>query len=355
MNMSVAFQRLYNQRITRPGSREPADIVARLGAVQAQEYAAAKWALGLRMSHRVTDEEIERAFDQGRILRTHVMRPTWHFVSPSDIHWMLELTAPRVHRALAYARRYYGLEAAMCTRATRVFERALDGGRCLTRAELGAYLARARLPVNGIRLALLTIYAELERVICSGPRRGKQLTYALLPERASRRTHLTREEAVAELTQRYFTSHGPATIRDFVWWSGLTTADAKRGLEANRGRQEMIDGLTYWTVGRASRRPHGGAVHDVHLLPIYDEYLVAYRDLDAVPRNAGSRGTLQQALIAGGQVAGTWKAGRTADRLVVHVTAARRLTDRERRALEETATRYGRFLATPVSVRSVRP
>ena len=348
MHTQIAGQRLDNQRISRPGSRDPEEIVGWFGAVQAQEYTGAKWALGLRMPDSATDAAIERAFNDGRILRTHVMRPTWHFVGASDIHWMLELTAPRVQRALAYTYRQFGLDAATRVRATRVIERALSRAEHLTRIELGAHLARAGLVLKGVGLALVTVHAELERVICSGARRGKQSTYALLAKRAPHPKRLSRDEAVAELTERYFRSHGPATIRDFVWWSGLTVADARRGLEIRRGRHEAIDGRTYWTVGRprASRTRRG----TVHLLPVYDEYLVAYRDLDAVPRARESRGTLQQAVIAGGQVAGTWRAVLKGHELVVHVTTLRRLTIVERRALAEPAARYGRFLGTPVSI-----
>jgi Winged helix DNA-binding domain len=350
----IAERRLLNQGITRAKCREPAEVVAWLGAVQAQEYAAARWALALRMREGTTDAEIERAFDEGRILRTHVMRPTWHFVTPADIRWMLELTAPRVHRAMAYYRRQLGLDAAILTRTTAVFERALGDGEYLTRTELGALLDRPDLVAKGVRLALLTMSAELEGVICSGPRRGKQFTYALLAERAPR-ARLSRDEALAELTRRYFTSHGPATIRDFLWWSGLTTADARRGLEMNRARHEVVEGRTYWSLGGTTaggtRRP------TVHLLPVYDEYFVAYRDREAVPHGppaieSRSRGsvTFQHVLVIGGQVAGTWKTVRNPKRLVVDVIPLRRLTGPERRALAETAARYGRFLDVPVSL-----
>lgn len=316
--------------------------------MQAQEYPAAKWAIALRGRSHSTSAEIGRAFDEGRLLRTHVMRPTWHFVTPADIHWMLELTAPRVHKALAYANRYYELDAAMRSSATRIFERALAGGQHLTRAELGTHLARARNAATGVRLGLLTIYAELEGVICSGPRRGKQFTYALLAERVPPTSRLSRDEAIAELTKRYFRSHGPATIRDFVWWSGLTSADARRGLEIINGRHDVVDGLTYWRVGQA--RARGARGRDVHLLPIYDEYLVAYRDLEAVPRNAFSRGILREAVIMAGQVAGTWKFMRNADGCGVAVTPNRRFSKAERRGLAEAVARYGGFLETPVSL-----
>ena len=316
--------------------------------MQAQEISAAKWALGLRMRDGATDQEIDRALDDGRIVRTHLMRPTWHFVAAGDIHWMLALTAPRVRRALAFAHRYYELDAATCARATKIIGRALDGGDSLTRAELGAHLARAKVVAKGPRLAMLAIHAELDGLICSGPRRGKLQTYALLSSRVPTGTRLSRDEALAELTRRYFRSHGPATIRDFVWWSGLTTVDAKRGLEIAAGEQQAIGTCTYWTVGArpVARKPEPA----VHLLPIYDEYLVAYRDHHAVPRRMGSGGRLEQAVVVAGQVAGTWKAVARPGGVAVEVAPQRTLRRPQRRAIADAADRYGNFLETPVSV-----
>jgi hypothetical protein len=276
------------------------------------------------------------------------MRPTWHFVAASDIHWMLQLTAPRVHQALGFANRYYELDAAMRTRAATIIERALSGGESLTRAELGARLARAGIAASGPRLAMLAIHAELEGVVCSGPSRGKLQTYALLATRVPTVTRLSRDEALADLTRRYFRSHGPATIRDFVWWSGLTTADATRGLEIVGGERQPIGACTYWAVPErpGTRRPKA----TVHLLPIYDEYLVAYRDLQAVPRQSGSGGILEQAIVVAGQIAGTWKPAAQSDGVSVEVRAQRALTRHEWRGLTDAAARYGRFLQTPVSV-----
>jgi len=355
VNGAIAGQRLHNQCVTGRAYRRPADVVAWLGAVQAQEYPAARWALALRMSDGTTDAGIERAFDEGLILRTHVMRPTWHFVTSSDIRWMLELTAPRVHRVMASYTRRLELDAATLTRAATVCERALRDRQYLTRAELGAQLERAGIVAKGTRLALMRMHAELEGVICSGPRQGKQFTYAALAQRAPRAHRLTRDEALATLTGRYFRSHGPATIRDFVWWSGLATTDARRGLEMNRARHEVVDGLTYWSLGT----PHAGGSPrgSIHPLPVYDEYLVAYRDRHAVPHSAPSiissssgTATFQHALVINGQVAGTWKPVRKASGLTVDVIPLRRLTGPERRALAETTARYGRFLAVPVSL-----
>jgi Winged helix DNA-binding domain len=362
----VATQRLINQRLTRPGSRRPEDVVAWLGAVQAQEYAAARWGVGQRMAPS-TDADVRRAVDGGRLLRTHVMRPTWHFVARNDIRWMLELTAPRVGRVMSHYFRRLELDARLRTRAAGIFERVLGDGPHLTRGDLGVHLARGGVAARGLRLAMLTMHAELEGVICSGAYRGRELTYALLADRAPRAPRLAREEALAELTRRFFTSHAPATVRDFVWWSGLTAADAKRGLDINRARHEAIDGRTYWSIRprlrSAVRYPSFGAAAQVFLLPVYDEYLVAYRDRDAVPHGVALKATgpggplpFQNPLVIDGQVAGTWRPVVTsvereasAERVAIKVIA-RPLKKAERRALAEAAARYGRFLDAPVTL-----
>jgi winged helix DNA-binding protein len=355
MSGSIAGQRLRNQRIAGDGLRRPADVVAWLGAVQAQEYEPATWGLGLRMRDGAAATDIRRAFDQGRILRTHVMRPTWHFVTPAAIHWLLALTAPRVHRILSSYNRRHELDAATLVRGTSVIERALRDRQSLTRTELGEQLTRRGLRLDGIRLGNLLMYAELEAVICSGPRRGNQSTYALLADRAPKARRLSRDEALGALSRCYFRSHGPATTRDFAWWSGLTVADARRGLEMNRARREEIDGHTYWTLGPV-RRP-ATRTDLVHLLPIYDEYLVAYRDRAAVPHGSalvtpgsGMRVAFRHALVIAGQVAGTWHVTRSPRGIAIDATPSRQLTASERRALARAAARYEAFVGAPVEL-----
>jgi hypothetical protein len=194
------------------------------------------------------------------------------------------------------------------------------------------------------------IEAELAAVVCSGPRRDRQFTYALLATRAANAQLLAGDEALGALVRRYFASHGPATIRDFVWWSGLSTADTKRGLEIVRARQAAVDGHIYWTVG--DRELGSDTSRPVHLLPIYDEYLVAYRDRAAVPHSwqpSGSTVTFRHALIVDGQVAGTWNVARNHAGLAMTISPGRTLTRQERRAMREAVSRYERFLETDVS------
>ena len=351
----IATRRLRNQRITRTGFAAPEQVVDWLGAVQAQEYEPAAWALALRMKGNPVRTDIETAFEEGRVLRTHVMRPTWHFVTPEAIRWLLELTAPRIHRTMATYNRQLELDTATMIRGTKVFERALRDRQYLTRRELGERLRRAGVEASGPRLAHIAMHAELEGVVCSGPRRGRQFTYALVAERAPQARRLERDEALAELARRFLRSHGPATVRDFVWWSGVATADARRGFEACRAASEAVDGLTYWSV-ESSR---AGALRDAaaHLLPIYDEYLVAYRDRAAVPHGpsgiaaeSGQRVIFQHAAIIDGHIAGTWRTFRGSRDVTVTVTPLRRLKRDERRALANAGERYQRFLESPVEV-----
>jgi hypothetical protein len=356
MNAEIAGRRLLNQGISRPRHRRPAEVVAWFGAVQAQEYTPAKWGLGLRMRDGARDADVEEAFARGEILRTHVLRPTWHFVTPTDIRWLLELTGPRVHRIMASYNRRLELDAEIIARGIGVVERVLRDGQYLTRAEIGERLGRAGLAFAGIRLAQFAMHAELDGVVCSGPRKGKQFTYALVAERAPNARRMSRDEALAELVLRYFRSHGPATVRDFVWWSGLTVADTKRGLEMTNARHETVDGRIYWSVDR--RSSDAAPERQAHLLPIYDEYLIAYRDREAVPHAppivsentpaSGRSVVFQHALVIDGQVAGTWRWARTSVRMSVEATLMRTIAARERRTLADLVARFERFQGVPV-------
>ncbi len=344
--------RLRQQRLVGPSFESPEDVVAWMGAVQAQEFGPVRWALGQRMVS-ATDAAIEQAFNDGRLVRTHVLRPTWHFVHPRDIRWMLSISAPRVHTANGFWYRQAGLDSKKLARGATAMARALEGGRHLTRQELATALKAARLPHAGGALACLAMYAELEAVICSGPRRGKQFTYALLDERVPPAASLSADDALAELTRRYFTSHGPATIRDFTWWSGLTVAQAKIGIaRAGDALDRLdIDGYTCWqSADSASARLRTPVVR---LLPIYDEFLIAYRDREWVRAAAATPVTMTpntfvHQLVVDGRVEGSWLPKRTADGVDVRVTAWAPLTTAVRKALRTEADRYGAFLGQPV-------
>src|SRR4051812_26137343 len=225
MGVDVIRERLANQFLTGPGLEGPVDVVRGLGAVQAQDYSGAKWAVGQR-TQSATEADVEGALARGAILRTHVLRPTWHFVLPEDIRWMLELTGPRVSAGMRSPN--LGLTSEIFRRSHAVIEKALAVGTHLTRQELAALLSRARIDTSEQRLVRLMMQAEVDGVICSGARRGKQFTYALLDARAPSVPRIDRDEALSRLATIYFTTRGPASAHDFSWWSGLTVGDAKR-------------------------------------------------------------------------------------------------------------------------------
>jgi hypothetical protein len=351
----IAVQRLHNQGLIGPRYRTPAEVVGWQGAVQAQDYAGAKWAIGQRMAD-VTDAALDQAFDAGAILRTHVLRPTWHFVAPADIRWILALTAPRVHALNAYYYRQLGLDEAIFARRDTLLAAALAGGNYLTREELRVRLHAAGIAAEGLRLAYLIMHAELEACICSGPRRGKQFTYALLDERAPEAQTLDREAALSELVLRYFQSHGPATARDFVWWSGLTVADARGGLEALRGRLtcETIDGKEYWWSPAPPAKP--APEPSAYLLPNYDEGLASYQDRGAVVAGAAAessvtdRSAFPHHVVIDGRLVGRWKRTLAKARVTLALQLFRPLGDAERLALESAVARYGQFLQLPASI-----
>src|SRR5215510_2216208 len=348
---AISLQRLRNQRLIGEPFEKIEDVVRWLTAIQSQDYAGAKWAIGQRVKGILHDDSIDELFNKGRILRTHVMRPTWHFVMPEDIKWMLKLTAPRVNAVSAYYFRKMELDQTVFKRSNAVISRALRGGKQLTRDELGKALTRAKIDANGLRLAYLIIRAELDAVICSGALRGKQFTYALLDERVQHRKALERDEALAELTKRYFTGHGPALLRDFVWWSGLTIADAKAGLEMARPslNQEIVDGNTYCFGALEQRQRIKTPI--VHLLQSYDEYLIAYKDRRASfdPALKGKIGERDNVLFAhivvlNGQVIGGWQRTFNKNEVTIHANLLVKLSKPERLAFEQAAERYCQFL-----------
>jgi Winged helix DNA-binding domain len=353
----IAGRRLRAQRLTGEPFASPVEAVRWLGAMQSQDYAAAKWALGQRC-RRATEAELDRLFDDGAILRTHVMRPTWHFVLPEDVRWLLDLTAPRIRPGLAARHRELGLDDVVIARAGSAFATALDGGRHLTRAELGGVLRAAGISPDGQRLPHLLMQAELDRLIVSGPRHGKQFTYALLEERVPKARVKDRTHAIAELSLRYFRSHGPAQVHDFAWWSGLTVADCRTGiaLAGSALDHQAIEGKDYWFDAKAGpiREARGVA----HLLPNYDEYTVAYRDRGAVvhpdrefePALFAFGSILANLLTIGGLVRGSWR--RTIARGSVRLEIRRlgRLEPAEAAAVERAGRRMGRFLERSVEI-----
>ncbi len=354
--LDIAHRRLRNGGLWAKPFADPKAVVSWFGAVQGQDYEPAKWSLASRCRD-VLDADVDRLIDEGKILRTHALRPTWHFVAPEDIRWIQALTAPRVHVANATPYRNFGIDELLRSRTQDLLERWLGEEGELTRPEIGARLGAEGIEAEGPRLAYILMHAELEAVICNGARRGKQHTYALVARRAPQAVTLDPDEALAELTWRYFSSHGPATIDDFRWWSSLTVADIRRGLDlvGDRLSPQDVAGMTFWSTDRSPFTRSRGPT--VQLLQLLDEYVVGYRSSRYVLDLAGlfkampeGRAFAMWLLFIDGQIAGEWQRKIGTGSVEVEMILGRPLSTREQAAVEAGIASYGRFHRRDVSI-----
>jgi len=362
----IAGSRLSNQHIDLDSSaKSPGDVLASLGAIQAQDYPAALWAIGLRCGDSITKASVEEAIAEREISRTWLMRGTLHFASSHDIHWMLRLFASRLLNTAISRDRHLGLGDDVIKKAEDLFARALKGNRQLTRDEMYKVLEKGGVDIAGPLGYHLLYRAAWDGLICFGAHEGKQPTFELLDERIAKRRELSTRQALAELASRYFTSHGPATIRDYVWWSGLKTSDARAGIEgASPGlASEEIDGKTYYMARKLPGPDKDGG--RVHLLPAYDEYLVGYSDRSAMLGNPGtqrmlrsgqivftrSNGIFLPVVVSDGEVVGTWKRRSEKGGVVVAIRPFVKLDEERMNGAREAAQRYGDFLEVPIATR----
>jgi hypothetical protein len=338
----IAAWRLANQRISMPTCRTPADVVAHLTAMQAQDYRGALWSIGLRMPD-ATAAQVEQAVADRSIVRTWPLRGTLHFVAAADVRWLLNLLAPRTIASSAHRLRWLELDDATLARSRTIVTKALRGPGSLTRSQLYDVLGRARIAPTGQRGIYILWRLSLEGLLCQTARAGTQQSFALLDEWIPTSRTMARDDALAELADRYFRSHGPATVHDFSWWSGLTVADAKVAIEmlSSEFARETIDGSVYITPLDQPTAPAG-----LHLLPGFDEFLLGYKDrsaaldpIDARKVVPGNNGMFMPTIVAAGRVAGIWKSA------TISATPFRPLTQRESRAYRTAATRYARFTA----------
>jgi Winged helix DNA-binding domain len=341
--------RLAAQRISATTFTRPDEVVAWLGAVQAQDYLGALWAVGLRLTAG-REQDIERALADRSIVRTWPMRGTLHFVAAADARWMVELLGPKIVAGAARRFRELDLDASTFARARRVLAGRLEGGKALTRPAVYDVFARAKIPVAGARgLGILWRLAH-ECFVCFGPREGKQQTFVLFDEWLPRAPRFPREEALAELARRYFTSHGPATARDFAWWGGLTLTQARHAVHLARERLEevTIRAATYWFAPPAAPPP--AARLRAYLLPAFDELLVGYADRSAsiapphMARVNIGWGLLSPTIVVDGRIVGTWKRRFVRGDVVFSPTLFTTLGARRTAALARALERYGEFL-----------
>jgi hypothetical protein len=353
MNLSkIAKYRLINQQIVETSFKSPVEMVQWFGAVQGQEYAQTKWGLGLRLSH-LKDADIENAINEGEILRTHLLRPTWHFVAADNIRWLLTLTAPRVHIANGYMYRKMELDEKTFSRCIDIIIKILQGNNHLTRVEINKEFARNKIVAHGHRLSYIMMYAELEKIICSGIRQGNQFTYALLDERVKPAQHITDDEALNHLTAQYFKSRGPATIQDYATWSGLSLKDCKRGVESIKNKLQTIttDDAEYYVSDDAvfTDKP----MENIYLLPIFDEYIMGYKDRSAImeykkSRNEKSSFKYNCMIIYDGQIIGTWKRTVKNKQIELEYDLFSTLTDVQQEKFKDAMNHFVQFNGLPI-------
>jgi hypothetical protein len=348
---------MVNQRLWGEPFDGPEEVVGWLGAMQAQEFPYAMWSVAQR-ANGIDAPAMARAFDEGSILRSHFLRPTWHFARAEDIRWLLTATAPRVQALNAHYNRQHGIDEELAAKSNTVLARALEGGTHATRKELAAVLASAGIVASGPQLAYLIMRAELDALVVSGPMRGKQHTYALLDERAPNAVRLDRDEAVAELSRRFFVSRGPATLKDLARWSSLTLAECRSGVEMVKAelKHEEIDGRTYWS-GSPSCVPRPGPSPRADLVQGYDEIIISYsesRDVVA-PMTPGlpvkDRRVFIHAILIDGRVVGHWRHDPPRASVTIETILHRSLEPAETRAVDAAVKRYARYLGVPAAVR----
>lgn len=350
--MDITHLRLQNQYISDATFKKPSEVVGWFGAIQAQDYLSSLWAIGLRMQH-ATEATIEQAIAEKTIVRTWPMRGTIHYVPAVDVRWMLKLLTPRIlARNAKRLLQNYSLNKAILARSKNLILKALQGGRQLTRSAMYQVLEEGHISTTSQRGLQILWWLAQEGLICFGPRQGKQPTFVLLDEWLPATKMLSHDEALAELARRYFTSHGPATMHDFAWWSGLTMAEAARGFETVKSQflREVIGEQVYWLPPLEATAQDASAA--VYLLPILDEYTVAYKDrsavLDSTYTAQTRNGALESNVILNGRIAGTWKRILKGGEVVITVKLFTPLTKAQNESLSEAEKRYRAFLGLPV-------
>jgi len=351
----ISNVRLINQRIAVSEFKTAKEIVSWMGAMQAQDYPMSKWAIGLRLPE-ISDEKIVSSINKGDILRLHVLRPTWHFISSDDVYWMLQLSAPKIKASLKSRHKELGLTESLITKTTDIIEKTLSNGKSLTRDELADEFHKAGIRTDANRLSHILFHAEMDGIVCSGPVKNNKLTYAMLSERVPHKKELSRDEALAELAKRYFTSRCPATLEDFIWWSNLPVKDGQKALDLVKSdfSPEKIGGKNYWLSDSFS-----GEVSEatsLHLLPAYDEFLISYKDrsnslaLIHNKRTVSDNGIFYPTIVIDGQVGGLWKRTTQKTRVIIEISLFKNPSVHIRKQIEIKASLFGKFLQKETEV-----
>lgn len=342
----LIYQRLHNQQVIDSSINSAEALISWFGAMQAQDYAMAKWAIGVRLKN-ITDQQIEEEINKAKIIRTHILRPTWHFVAAKDLKWMMQLSSPRVSTILKSYSKKVELTAEIHNKANELIINLLSGYKHLTREEIMVHLNENGIDTNELRSTHIMMHAELNGIVCNGIRRGKQFTYALMDEWITENRELNYDESLAELAKKYFQSHSPATLQDFVWWSGLTSADAKKAIDFNKNWliEEKLNDKTYY---RNHFEKPNHKIESVIALPAYDEFLISYTDrsmvLEASHGVISGNGIFKPIILKNGMVVGTWGRTISKNKVSFNKELFDSLNDEDLVELEKSFGKYVQFL-----------
>ena len=351
----ISHYRLASQKLYKTTPSSPEEIVQHLGAMQAQDYAMAKWAIGSRCDS--SEKEIEEAINSAKIIRTHILRPTWHFVASDDIYWMLDLSAPQVKRFTASAGKKYGYDEKKFDQVNTKIEKLLTGNNHLTRDEIMQELNIKKSSSEDFLSAAIMMNAELDGLVCNGKMKGKQITYALLEERVSKpKFKLTKEEALSKLAKRYFESHGPATLTDFSWWSGFPPTTCKLAINAIELQLNSveIESQKYWFRNDISK--DSDFRESVHFLPAFDEILISYKTREASilsehkSKAFTNNGIFKPIILENGKVIGIWKRTIKKDHAKIETQFFHETESHKKAILFEGIKAFENYLETKIAI-----
>lgn len=304
--------RLYNQLLSVHGKNTPHEIVSWMGAMQSQALDMAKWAIGTRLENQKI-KDIEDALNTGQIIRTHILRPTWHFISAEDIHWMFDLSNPRLKPIYRSYTKIVKADESIIYHAIPFVEKVLAGGKHLTKEEIGTALLSQNITLDDTHLRMVINYSEMEGIIVNGLVKGNKQTFTLLEEWAPRKETISKEEALERLARRFFTSHAPATVQDFAWWSGLSLTECRKGIECIKSNLicETINGREFWMKNDLKIPSPDKA--SALLLPPFDEFVVSYKDRSEIIKDSHyskvmtKNGLFSPTIMLNGEIIGSWK------------------------------------------------
>ncbi|MFD2942128.1 winged helix DNA-binding domain-containing protein [Flavobacterium notoginsengisoli] len=354
IHSEISHHRMTAQKLFKTTQCSPQEVVKHFGAMQAQDYAMAKWAIGSRCD--ASEKEIEEAVNSGKIIRTHILRPTWHFVAADDIYWMLELSAPQVKRLFATMAKQHGFDQKKFGQVNAAIEKLLSGNNHLTREEIMKEL-NIQKKAGDLSPVIVMMNAELDGLVCNGRMKGKQITYALLEERVEKpKTKLTKEEGLAKLAQRYFESHGPATLLDFSWWSGFSPTICKSAIDAIELHLNRItiDNQIFW-FGK-NHKEENPFRESVQFLPAFDEILIAYKTREVSfsgnhqSKTFTNNGIFKPIILENGKVIGIWKRTIKKDHIKIETEFFNETESSKKQVLFEGIKAFENYMGTKIVI-----